>query len=151
VTAPAAGRVAVRTEALSIDEASALVAHPGAGGAALFIGTVRDVNEGRAVTKLEYEAYTSMAVAEMDRIRTEIEGEIEGACVAALHRVGALEIGEIAVVCAASAPHRDEAFRACRLMIDRLKARVPIWKREHGPQGPYWVGWQDARCAQHQD
>jgi molybdopterin synthase catalytic subunit len=140
-------RVAVRAEPLSIDEASALVAHPAAGGAALFIGTVRDVNEGRAVTKLEYEAYVSMAVAEMDRIRTEIEGEIDGARVAALHRVGALEIGEIAVVCAASAPHRDEAFRACRLMIDRLKERVPIWKREHGPDGPYWVGWQDARCA----
>jgi len=140
-------RVGVRSEPLSIDEVSALVAHPGAGGAALFIGTVRDVNEGRRVTKLEYEAYATMAVAEMDRIRAEIEAEIAGTRVAALHRVGALEIGEIAVVCAASAPHRDEAFRACRLMIDRVKERVPIWKREHGPDGPYWVGWQDARCA----
>jgi molybdopterin synthase catalytic subunit len=140
-------RVGVRFEPLSIDEVSALVAHPGAGGTALFIGTVRDVNDGRAVTKLEYEAYTTMAVAEMDRIRSEIEAEIAGTRVAALHRVGALTIGEIAVVCAASAPHRDEAFRACRLMIDRLKERVPIWKREHGPDGPYWVGWQDARCA----
>jgi len=66
---------------------------------------------------------------------------------AAFHRVGSLGVGEVAVVCAASAPHRDEAFRACRLMIDRLKERVPIWKREHGPDGPHWVGWQDARCA----
>jgi molybdopterin synthase catalytic subunit len=140
-------RVAVRSEPLSIDEASALVARPGAGGAALFIGTVRDVNDGLPVTKLEYEAYESMAIAEMDRICTEIEAEIDGARLAALHRVGALEIGEIAVVCAASAPHRDEAFRACRLLIDRLKERVPIWKREHGPEGPYWVGWQDARCV----
>jgi molybdopterin synthase catalytic subunit len=51
------------------------------------------------------------------------------------------------VICAASAPHRDEAFVACRLVINRVKARVPIWKREHGPDGPYWVGWEDARCV----
>jgi molybdopterin synthase catalytic subunit len=140
-------RVDIRGEALSLDEARAMVAHPGAGGVAFFLGTVRDVNEGRAVTKLEYEAYETMARAEMDRIRAEIEGEIAGARVAALHRVGALAVGEIAVICAASAPHRGEAFRACKMMIDRIKERVPIWKREHGPSGPYWVGWQDARCA----
>jgi molybdopterin synthase catalytic subunit len=140
-------RIAVVSSALSVDEAMAMVAHPGAGGIALFLGIVRDTNDGRSVTKLEYEAYGSMAVAEMDRIRVEIESEIAGVRVAALHRVGALEVGELAVVCAASAPHRQEAFRACRLMIDRVKERVPIWKREHGPDGPYWVGWQDARCA----
>jgi molybdopterin synthase catalytic subunit len=140
-------RTAVVSSALSVDEAMAMVAHPGAGGIALFLGIVRDTNDGRSVTKLEYEAYGSMAVAEMDRIRVEIESEIAGVRVAALHRVGALEVGELAVVCAASAPHRQEAFRACRLMIDRVKERVPIWKREHGPDGPYWVGWQDARCA----
>jgi molybdopterin synthase catalytic subunit len=83
----------------------------------------------------------------MERIAVEIEAEIAGARVAAHHRTGALSVGEIAVICAASAPHRDEAFRACRFMIDRLKERVPIWKREHGPDGPYWVGWEDARCA----
>jgi molybdopterin synthase catalytic subunit len=142
-----ARRVDVRFEALSVDQAMAMVAHPGAGGIALFLGVVRDTNDGRAVTQLEYEAYGSMAVAEMDRIRSAIESEIAGVRVAALHRVGALAVGEIAVVCAASAPHRSEAFRACRLMIDRVKERVPIWKREHGPDGPYWVGWEDARCA----
>src|SRR5882762_5417629 len=140
-------RVAVVGSALSVDEATAMVAHPGAGGIALFLGVVRDTNDGRAVTQLEYEAYGSMAVAEMDRIRSAIESEIAGVRLAALHRVGALAVGEIAVVCAASAPHRSEAFRACRLMIDRVKERVPIWKREHGPDGPYWVGWEDARCA----
>jgi len=145
------GRVDVRSEPLSVDEAIAMVAHAGAGGVAVFLGVVRDVNEGRAVSRLEYEAYGSMASAEMDRIRVEIESEISGVRLAALHRVGSLDVGDVAVVCAASAPHRGEAFRACRLMIDRLKERVPIWKREHGPDGPYWVGWQDARCAPDHD
>ena len=142
-----ARRTEIREDPLSVDAVIALVAHEGAGAIAVFLGTVRDANEGRAVTLLEYEAYASMAAAEMDRIRLEIEGEIAGARLAAHHRVGSLRVGEVSVVCAASAPHRGEAFRACRLLIDRVKERVPIWKREHGPDGPYWVGWEDARCA----
>jgi molybdopterin synthase catalytic subunit len=140
-------RVDIRQERLSIDEAVALVQHPGAGAVALFLGTVRDTNDGSRVTKLEYEAYAAMARAEMNRIRAEVEAEIAGARVAALHRIGELSIGDIAVVCAASAPHRNEAFRACRLMIDRIKERVPIWKREHGAGGPHWIGWVDARTT----
>ena len=140
-------RVDIRQERLSIDEAVALVGHPGAGGIAVFLGTVRDANEGHRITKLEYEAYAGMARAEMNRIRAEIETEIPGVRVAALHRIGDLAIGDVAVVCAASAAHRGEAFRACRTMIDRIKERVPIWKREHGPDGPYWIGWVDARTA----
>ena len=139
--------VDVRNEPLSVDEAIAMVAHQGAGAIAVFLGTVRDVNDGKAVTRLEYEAYSSMAGAEMDRIRQEIEGEIPDVRVAAIHRIGSLAVGEVSVICVASAPHRGDAFRACRLMIDRLKERVPIWKREHGPDGPYWVGWDDARCS----
>jgi molybdopterin synthase catalytic subunit len=88
-----------------------------------------------------------MAEAEMGRIGREIEREIEGSRVAVVHRVGSLVVGELAVVCAASAPHRAEAFAACRALIDRIKARVPIWKREHGPDGAAWVGWVDARCG----
>jgi molybdopterin synthase catalytic subunit len=140
-------RVDVRSDRLSLDEVVALVSHSGAGAVALFLGTVRDVNEGRSVTKLEYEAYTTMARAEMERICAEIEAELPAVRLAALHRTGALQVGDTAVICAASAPHRGEAFRACRLMIDRIKERVPIWKREHGPNGPYWVGWEDARCG----
>ncbi len=140
--------VDVRDEALSIDEAITHVSKPSAGGLALFVGMVRDTNDGRDVTKLEYQAYTSMAKAEMARIATELEAEIEGTTVAALHRTGALDVGGIAVVCAASAPHRDEAFRACRALIDRIKARVPIWKREQGRDGATWVGWVDARCGE---
>ncbi|MEZ4220899.1 MAG: molybdenum cofactor biosynthesis protein MoaE, partial [Polyangiaceae bacterium] len=108
-----------------------------------------DENDGRPVVRLEYEAYASMAIKEMTRIGEGIVAEIPGARVSAVHRVGSLEIGDLAIVCAASAPHRAEAFRACRALIDRIKHDVPVWKREHGPDGPYWVGWQDARCASH--
>lgn len=137
----------IRASELSLDELLREVAHPGAGAIATFLGVVRNVNEGRPVTLLEYQAYVTMAEAELDRIVREIEREVPQARVATTHRVGTLAVGDVAVACAASAPHRSEAFRACRLLIDRLKARLPIWKREHGPDGPYWVGWEDARCA----
>ena len=140
--------VALRDARLSMDEAVEHVRHAGAGAVCVFTGVVRDHNEGRPVTKLEYEAYAPMAVAEMRRIAEELSAEYPGVRIAVLHRVGELEVGESAVVCATSAPHRGEAFRACRALIDRVKERVPIWKREHGPQGAYWVGWQDARCAE---
>jgi molybdopterin synthase catalytic subunit len=140
-------RVVLRAEALSADEVLAQVRHPGAGGIALFMGTVRDNNDGRAVRLLEYEAYREMALTEMERIVGEIEAAIPGARCAVAHRTGALQVGEVAVICAAAAPHRREAFAACRRLIDEVKAHVPIWKREHGADGPYWVGWEDGRCA----
>ena len=138
--------VGLRGIAISVDEVLAHVQHPGAGGVSVFLGVVRETNEGKPVVKLEYEAYESMAVAEMQRIAAEIVAEVPEARVAVLHRIGTLVVGDAAVVCAASAPHRGEAFAACRQLIDRIKARVPIWKREHGPDGAHWVGWQDARC-----
>jgi molybdopterin synthase catalytic subunit len=136
----------MRDTELSVAEVVAAVTRPEAGGIAVFIGTVRSENAGRAVTLLEYQAYASMAAKEMARIGAEISAEIGDVRLAVLHRVGSLEVGDAAVVCAASAPHRGEAFQACRSLIDRIKASVPIWKREHGPSGPYWVGWEDARC-----
>lgn len=142
---------AVRDEPLSVGEAIAAVSHAGAGAVDVFVGLVRDTNEGRAVTRLDYEAYGTMAVKEMTRIGEELAREMPGVRLAALHRVGSLAVGDCAVVCAASAPHRGEAFRACRRLIDEIKARVPVWKREWGPDGPYWVGWQDARCTPEHD
>jgi len=142
---------AVYAAELSVDRAVACVRRPGAGAVVTFLGTVRDSNEGHAVTLLEYEAYAAMARGEMGRIRDELERELPGVRVCLHHRVGALAVGDVAVVCVASAPHRGEAFRACRAAIDRVKERVPIWKREHGPDGPYWVGWEDARCAPEHD
>ena len=137
----------LRDRPLSVDEVLAAVTHPGAGGVVAFLGAVRDENDGHPVTLLEYEAYPAMVRIEMARIGREIAAEIPGVRLAALHRVGSLAVGDLAIVCAAGAPHRAEAFAACRALIDRIKERAPIWKREHGPEGPYWVGWQDARCS----
>jgi molybdopterin synthase catalytic subunit len=144
------GAVALLASELSVDSVVRAVKHPGAGAVVTFLGAVREENDGHRVTLLEYEAYASMANAEMRRIKQELERELPGVRVAVHHRVGSLVVGELAVVCAASAPHRGEAFVACRALIDRVKARVPIWKREHGPNGPYWVGWEDARCHGHE-
>ena len=136
----------IRETELSVAEVIAAVTRPEAGGIAVFVGTVRAESGGLPVTRLEYQAYASMAAKEMARIADEIRAELGDVQLAVLHRTGSLAVGDAAVVCAASTPHRAEAFQACRLLIDRIKARVPIWKREHGPSGPYWVGWEDARC-----
>ena len=140
-------RIDIRDTALSLDEVVAHVSRPGAGGIATFVGVVRDESDGRAVTRLDYSAYDAMAKREMTKIADEIEEELDGVRVSAIHRVGALGVGDAAIICAASAPHRAEAFKACRELIDRIKARVPIWKREYGPDGAAWVGWVDARCS----
>jgi molybdopterin synthase catalytic subunit len=137
----------LRDTPLSLDECYAAVQRPEAGGVALFIGTVRNQNQGQDVVRLEYQAYPSMAQKELGAIADEIERERPGTTLACLHRTGSLAVGDIAVICAASAPHRGDAFAACRELIDRLKARVPIWKREHGESGPYWIGWQDVRSG----
>lgn len=134
------GPVLLTDAPLSVDAAIAEVAHPGAGGIAVFLGVVRDTNAGRAVERIDYEAYGSMAIREMTKLVDELQRELPGVRVAIAHRTGALQIGEASVVVAASAPHRPEAFAACRAAIDRLKERVPIWKREQGPDGVDWVG-----------
>jgi molybdopterin synthase catalytic subunit len=117
----------------------AAVRRDGDGGLALFIGVVRDHNDGKTVTRLEYSAYNQMAEKELDRIAAEIAREHAGARVAFRHRIGSLAIGDVAVVVAAAAPHREEAFAACRSGIEAIKARVPIWKKEFGPDGSSWV------------
>jgi molybdopterin synthase catalytic subunit len=136
--------VTLTDEPLSVEPLIAHVSRSGAGGIAIFVGVVRDHADGRTVTLLEYEAYRPMAISEMERIAKSLSND--DVTVAVAHRLGALRVGDIAVVCAASAAHRPAAFVACRALIDEIKAHVPIWKREHGPQGAYWVGWRDARC-----
>lgn len=138
--------VRIESAPISVAEVVAHVSHGGAGAVNLFVGMVRDENEGRPVVRLEYEAYPEMATSEMRSIMSEIAFETPGVRLGAIHRIGMLSVGDLAVVCAASAPHRDEAFSACRRLIDRIKASVPIWKRESGPDGSYWVGFRDARC-----
>ena len=132
--------VRVCAEPLSLDRCLAQVASPDAGGIVTFTGMVRRQSRGQQIDHLEYEAYGEMARKEMERLIAELEGEIPGVRLAVEHRVGRLEIGELAVVIAASAPHRAEAFTACRAMIDRLKERVPIWKKEVSTDGAEWVG-----------
>jgi len=109
------------------------------GGLALFVGVVRSENEGHRVDRLEYEAYGPMAEKEMRRISEDLARSHPDAQVFFRHRVGSLEVGDVAVVVAASSPHRAEAFSACRAGIEAIKARVPIWKREFGPSGAVWV------------
>jgi len=115
------------------------VRRDGDGGLALFVGVVRDHSDGKTVTRLEYSAYNPMAEKELDRIAVEITRAYSGARVAFRHRIGNLAIGDVAVAVAAAAPHRDEAFAACRAGIEAIKARVPIWKKEFGPDGGSWV------------
>ncbi len=132
--------VDVRASALSVDEAIAAVSHPGAGGIAVFLGIVRDNVDGKAVLRLEYEAYAELARTEMARILDAIELARPGVRLAAVHRVGLLAIGDAAVVVAASAPHRADAFAACREAIDLIKETVPVWKKEWSPDGTaLWV------------
>lgn len=116
------------------------VADAAAGGHDLFIGTVRNHAEGRSVDRLEYLAHPTARDA-MEQVALEVISRHEVIAVAVGHRVGNLEIGDEAVVCAVSAAHREQAFAACRELIDLLKERVPIWKHEHFSDGrSHWVG-----------
>jgi molybdopterin synthase catalytic subunit len=140
---PVAGgsrHVVLTDQPLSLDRCLAAVRGSGMGGIVTFTGMVRLHSHGATIDHLEYEAYAPMAVKEMARLVDEIQAEIAGCALALEHRVGRLEIGDVAVVIAAAAPHRAEAFAACRAMIDRLKDRVPIWKKEVGTSGEEWVG-----------
>jgi sulfur-carrier protein adenylyltransferase/sulfurtransferase len=121
---------------------------PACGGYAAFEGWVRDHNEGRRVRRLEYEAFEPLAVKEGERIIAEAVARFGVEHAACVHRLGALAIGEQAVWVGVSARHRDEAFRACRYIIDEVKHRVPIWKKEHYENGD--SGWVNCeRCAEH--
>jgi len=130
----------LRETPLSVDEVLGAVATPAAGGTALFVGTVREEDHGRTVTRLGYSAHPT-AEAELRRVAEKVAADSGATALAALHRVGDLEIGDIAVVVAVACPHRQEAFAACRRLIDDLKAEVPIWKHQVFTDGEAeWVG-----------
>jgi MoaE-MoaD fusion protein len=132
-------RVLVSSAPLSLDAAIAAVRGPDAGGIVVFLGTVRDASRGKRVRHLEYEAYAEMAESKMREIATTLETKHAPVRVALHHRVGDLVIGEIAVIVAAAAPHRDAAFAAARAAIDELKRVVPIWKKEYTDDGAVWI------------
>ena len=132
--------IAVRESELSVDEVRAAVADPGAGGIALFAGAVRDFDHDQQVTGLSYSAHPS-AETELRRVAEVIAEKFKVTAVAAVHRVGDLAVGDLAVVVATSCPHRADAFDACRALIDELKASVPIWKHQRFADGASeWVG-----------
>ncbi|XRQ04427.1 molybdenum cofactor biosynthesis protein MoaE [Actinomadura welshii] len=132
--------IGVRDTPLSIDEVYAAVRAPGAGGVAVFTGTVRDNDHARAVTALSYSAHPTVE-RELRAVMEKVAADHTLHGLAAVHRVGDLRIGDIAVIVAASSTHRDEAFTACRRLIDDLKANVPIWKHQtFADGGDEWVG-----------
>jgi molybdopterin synthase catalytic subunit len=130
----------LREEPLSVDEVRAAVSDAGAGGIALFAGVVRDSDRGRGVAGLSYSAHPS-AAAELRQVAEKVAADFDVVALAAVHRTGDLEIGDLAVVVAVSCAHRAEAFEACRALIDRLKREVPIWKHQRFRDGDSeWVG-----------
>lgn len=137
--AMAVAAISVSASPLSVDDVLAAVRDTGFGGIVLFLGTVRDRSRGKGVTHLEYEAYVEMAEAKMREIAQRLEREHAPMRVVMHHRVGDLAIGDIAVIVAAGAPHRDAAFAAARAAIDELKTIVPIWKKEHSDDGAVWI------------
>ncbi|MEV6669379.1 molybdenum cofactor biosynthesis protein MoaE [Streptomyces sp. NPDC051162] len=132
--------LAIRDTPLSVDEVFAAAGDDAAGGTALFVGTVRDHDGGTDVTGLGYSAHPS-AEAELRRIAGKVVADFPVRALAAVHRVGELSVGDLAVVVAVSCPHRAEAFDACRRLIDDLKREVPIWKHQTFADGTEeWVG-----------
>jgi len=133
-------KVALRREPLSLDAVVAAVTYEDAGGIATFSGHVRRHSRGHTIEFLDYEGYEPMALKVMRALVDRIETSIPGSRIAVHHRLGHLLIGETAVIIAASAPHRAEAFAACRAVIEALKHEVPIWKREVSTDGAVWIG-----------
>ncbi len=131
---------------IAVDELRESLGDPGAGGMCVFEGWVRNTNDGRLVERLEYEVYAPLAMSEGEKVIAEaqqIYPHLKACCV---HRSGLLEIGDCAVWVGVAAPHRDEAFKACRYIIDQIKHRLPIWKKEHYVDGD--SGWVNCeRCA----
>lgn len=130
----------ITDDSIDVQALTAFIADPAAGSSVVFSGTVRDHSSGRSdVTRLEYEAYGEVATAKIAEVVSEALDRWPILKLAAVHRTGSLGIGEPAVCVAVSTAHRKDGFEACRYIIDELKARVPIWKKEHWAGGAEWV------------
>ena len=122
-----------------IDLAALQASTPADGALCLFVGIVRGENGGRAVLRLEYEAYEEMATAGMEQIAADARARWPVTDIGIQHRLGPIEVGQASVVVAVTSPHRGEAFEACRYVIDTLKKTVPIWKKEFYADGAVWL------------
>jgi molybdopterin synthase catalytic subunit len=140
--------IQMTTDPIDPDDLRRHLFDPASGAYCSFEGWIRNENEGQAVVQLEYEAYEPLALIEGEKILAEATERFSCLHAHCAHRTGLLEIGECAVWVGVSAPHRDEAFQACRYVIDQLKIRLPIWKKEHYADGH--SGWVNCeRCAKH--
>lgn len=131
---------AISKEPINVQEVIDKVVQREAGAITTFIGTVRELTHGKKTLYLVYEAYESMAVKKLEQIGNEIKERWHGSEVAITHRVGKLDITDVAVVIAVSTPHRADAYEANRYAIERIKEIVPIWKKEHWEDGQEWIG-----------
>lgn len=131
--------IQISSEPLNVQACINFVSAPQAGGIDIFIGTVRNATKGKQVVRLEFEAYKSMALQQMQFIAKQVIEQWPVLHIAVHHRIGMLNVGEIPVVIAVSAAHRAAAFDACRYIIDTLKEKVPIWKKEVFEDGEIWV------------
>jgi molybdopterin synthase catalytic subunit len=115
---------------------------PEDGACIVFEGVVRNHNDGKAVQSIFYDAYRSMAEKEIERVIEEVRRAHPAVAVTVRHRLGHLEVGDASIAIICTSPHRADAYEASRMTIDTIKKRVPIWKKEFGPSGEEWVGWQ---------
>ena len=118
------------------------VLRPEDGACVVFEGLVRNHHDGHAVDSIFYDAYRPMAEKELDKVVVGVRAEFPAVAVAVVHRLGDLRVGDASIVIVCTSPHRAEAYEASRAVIDRIKRTVPIWKKERGPGGEEWVGWQ---------
>lgn len=118
------------------------ILRPSDGAYVLFEGVVRNHHEGKAVESIFYDAYRPMAEKEIDAIVREVSLLFPDVAIAVAHRLGHLIVGDASIAIACASPHRAESYNASRMLIDRIKQTVPIWKKERGPDGEEWVGWQ---------
>jgi len=131
--------IKIKDTKLSIDEVYDFILDPRGGGNCLFVGTTRELNKGKQVEKLDFESYESMATREMMKIADACLKQFSVIKLSMHHRVGEVAVKEKAVIIGVSSIHRDDAFSACRFLIDQLKLSVPIWKKEICEDGSYWV------------
>jgi molybdopterin synthase catalytic subunit len=131
--------IQLQASTLDVQACLSIVSDPAVGGIDIFVGTVRNQTKGKEVLRLEFEAYESMAIREMQKIADLAGKKWDIIGMAIHHRTGVLEVGEIPVIIAVSSAHRGAAFEACRYIIDTLKETVPIWKKEYFADGEIWV------------
>ena len=125
----------ITPDVISLQSISVIEKNHGIGAQSVFEGTVRNTNDGHEVKRLEYECYESLAIKEGDQILEEAIEKFDLINAFCIHRVGTLEIGETAVIVVTTSGHRDQSFKGCRYIIDEVKCRVPIWKKEHYADG----------------